>query len=101
MHLIFKGRNSDRDVWVKSITFRFPDGRYAIMERTITNYTVNDEALVMIWRGCYIHRDDKRGNDFNLKASDFKGAEIVDISLNPEAPDGYEMIVSEWRACDG
>ena len=98
MKLIFKGRNKGYDVWVKSMIFHLVDGRYVKLNRTITEYTVEDGILDMTWKGCYIQTEDKQKNDHTINPAMFKDANIVDISLRDDAPEGYELLITEWRA---
>ena len=98
MKLIFKGKNKGYDVWVKSMIFHLADGPYIKVNRTITEYTVDDGVLNMTWTGCYVEREDKRKSDYSINPAMFKGAEIVDISLRDDAPEGYELLITEWRA---
>lgn len=98
MKIIFKGKNKGYDVWVKSMIFHLVDGRYVKLNRTITEYTVDDGVLNMTWKGCYIQNDEKKKNDHSINPAMFKDANIVDISLRDDAPEGYELLITEWRA---
>ena len=99
MRLVFKGKNSDRDVWIKHMIFHLTDGRYILVNRNITHYTVEDGVLDMTWEGCYTPRNDKRNHDYGLSVAEFKDAEIVDISFLEDAPKGYDLFITDWRAC--
>ena len=99
MKLVFKGITNDKDVWINYISFRLSSGEIIVIDRTITHYAIENGHLDMYWRGCHTCKPGKK-NDYTLKPQDFKGAEIVDISVRTDAPERYFVKITEWKAED-
>lgn len=96
MTLTFKGTNNDKDVWIKSVIFKLPDGRHVPVNRNITKYVVDDGQLSMTWQGCYIP---EKHSNYSLNPSEFNKSELVMVNVNEDyAPRNYQVYISEWRA---
>ena len=90
---------------VNTAIFIFADGDIVIIDRDITEYgfvhhTGASEGyfLDMTWKGCYIWNGEDQ--NYELKAKDFEGAELVSLDLEDDVPEKYEVKVRAWRAYD-
>ena len=99
MKLYFKCINSDTNTWVNNITVELLDGEELIIDRDQTEWSFNDDdTCSMTWLGCYIWNGEEE--DYNIRAKDLDGAEIISIDIEDDAPIGYEFSILEWEAED-
>lgn len=102
MTITFKGVTNDKDVWIDDISFQTPSGECIVIDRTITQYIIEDRQLTMTWRGCYVLKlvKDRWAHDYTIKASDLKGAIPCNINILLDAPHGYFIKITEWKVED-
>ena len=98
MKIWFRGKTNDQDVWIKEIAFNLTSGSTVILNRNITQYTVEDDIVTMTWGGCYIFEGKRK--TYSIKAADFKGAEIAYVTVSDDAPKGYQIHILEWRTTE-
>ena len=105
MKLWFKGTNSDCDIWIDSIIFNLSDGLRSLkVNRTQTKYTVVNKEFEMVWTGCYaeykglVKGKEQTVHNHAITPAMFKDAEIALINLREDAPEKYDLHISEWEA---
>lgn len=83
---------------INTITFLLSDGREVIIDRDTTEYTVENNNLSMLWRGCYIwDGGNKNYLDSESEINLFFNAKIIDIDIEEDAPENYNVTIYKWE----
>ena len=105
MKLWFKGKTNNRDIWIDSIIFNLSDGLRSVkVNRTQTKYIVDNDEFEMLWIGCYTeYRGLLKGKEQTIhnhaiNPAMFKGAEIAIVNFREDAPERYQIYISNWEA---
>ena len=96
MILKFKGKTNEPYQYIKNITFKLKDDSFVRVSRNRTDYTIDNGHFDMIWRGVYAYG--RKGNDYTIPSKAFNGAEIIDVTVDDDAPSGYLFLIDSWSA---
>lgn len=96
MNIEFTAKTNKSYCMINTVTFRLPEGTTLTIDREITDYSIEDGELSMVWEHCYIWEINGVNifdREFPLNsdaASLLETAELICVDLEDDAdPDYY------------
>ena len=106
MGICFEGTTNKNYLMVNTATFHLKDGGTITIDRKETEYEINDNALSMIWRNCYLWAINGY-HVFNSEFCNLDREEMVELlkdakvtlELEDDADEDYTVDIQEWFLC--
>lgn len=102
MVIEFNGKINKPYMMVNTATFKLAGGGSIVIDRDSTEFTIEDGKIDMLWRNCYIWcindvcLEEPYYPDNNAFIELMNGAELVELYLEDEADEDYEITDIIW-----
>lgn len=106
MRITFTGKTNKQYGMINLCRFRAKNGDIFAVDRTETDWTVNDGQLFMEWRNVYLWElngdcpfdSEEAAWEFpdEKLAAMLDGAELLEVELEDEADDDYMVCINSW-----
>ena len=94
MRICFIGTTNKNYVMVNTLILKNNNDEskpVIVIDRDLTEYTIEDGIIKMEWRGCYVW--DGENPNYNINDLDLNDYE-ADIELEDDAPEDYELKIN-------